>query len=141
MTKHRPINPLTMSERTSIKDWANAQFAIARRYKPIDPVKSEFYHGRSVAAGKIATTYNPTLHSSRPHALDVLDVAKGIKPAALVNRHATDLAKQKGLVMIKVPSGLFGKMLSGKLEYVVAKTPEKAQRVIDVLRKYSMPRG
>lgn len=52
-------NPLTKSERRSLKDWANLQYGISRRYKDIDLGRSEFYHGRSVAAGKIASTYNP----------------------------------------------------------------------------------
>ena len=52
-------NPLTPAERTGIRNWANLQFAIAHRYRDADPVRSEFYHGRSVAAGKIAGQYNP----------------------------------------------------------------------------------
>lgn len=52
-------NPLTMEEKGKLKGWANAQYAISMRYKDADPAKSEFYHGRSVAAGKIASTYNP----------------------------------------------------------------------------------
>ena len=52
-------NPLTKQEKDSLKEWGNTQFSIARRYRDIDPVRSEFYRGRSVAAGKIACTYNP----------------------------------------------------------------------------------
>lgn len=52
-------NPLTMEEKGQLKGWANAQYAIAMRYKSVDTPRSEFYHGRSVAAGKIASTYNP----------------------------------------------------------------------------------
>lgn len=50
-------NPLTQQERSEIKNWANTQFIISRKYA--DPVRSSFYLGRSVAAGKLASQYNP----------------------------------------------------------------------------------
>lgn len=51
------MNPLTQQEKSEIKNWANTQFIISRRYA--DPVRSSFYLGRSVAAGKLASQYNP----------------------------------------------------------------------------------
>ena len=60
-------NPLTNSEKKAIKDWSNIQYAISQRYKGTDPVRSEFYHGRSVAAGKIAATYNPVKSVAKHH--------------------------------------------------------------------------
>ena len=59
-------NPLTATEKSNLRGWANTQYAISRKYSGIDPVRSEFYHGRSVAAGKIASTYNPVPISSLP---------------------------------------------------------------------------
>lgn len=51
------MNPLTQQEKSEIKNWANTQFIISRKYA--DPVRSSFYRGRSVAAGKLASQYNP----------------------------------------------------------------------------------
>jgi len=51
-------NPLTKTEKEQIKKLANVQYDISRRYS-YDPVKSSFYHGRSVGMGKIAKVYNP----------------------------------------------------------------------------------
>jgi len=59
------MNPLTKAEKQNLKQWANTQFGIALRYKPTDPVRSEFYRGRSVAAGKIATQYNPRMRDTQ----------------------------------------------------------------------------
>ena len=58
-------NPLTATEKQSLKDWGNIQHAISARYRSVDPVRSEFYHGRSVAAGKIAKQFNPIRHTSK----------------------------------------------------------------------------
>ena len=52
------MNPLTAGEKKKIKDWANLQYAISRKHGD-KPVKSSFYRGRSVGAGKIAKQYNP----------------------------------------------------------------------------------
>ena len=58
-------NPLTLREKRDLKDWANVQHVISHRYAGVDPIRSEFYHGRSVAAGKIAAQYNPIRHTSQ----------------------------------------------------------------------------
>jgi hypothetical protein len=55
-------NPLTLKEKQQLKDWGNMQFAISKKYANNDLVRSEFYHGRSVAAGKIAKQFNPIHH-------------------------------------------------------------------------------
>jgi len=52
-------NPLTAQEKKQLKNWANTQYAISARFADEDPVKSSFYRGRSVAAGKVARQYNP----------------------------------------------------------------------------------
>ena len=54
-------NPLTLLEKQQLKNWGNIQHGISMRYQSVDPVRSEHYHGRSVAAGKIARQFNPTL--------------------------------------------------------------------------------
>jgi len=53
----RNDNPLTPQEHRDLINWANMQHGISMRYSDVDPVRSEFYHGRSVAAGKIARAY------------------------------------------------------------------------------------
>jgi len=49
-------NPLTSTEKKEIKDLANLQYAISRKYTG---ERSAFWYGRSVGMGKIAQTYNP----------------------------------------------------------------------------------
>jgi len=53
-------NPLTAKEKSDLKNWGNMQYAISRKYVNSDPVRAEFYHGRSVAAGKVAKMFNPS---------------------------------------------------------------------------------
>ena len=54
----RPQNPLTPTEKKQVKDLANTQFVISRKYST-DPVRSAFWFGRSVGMGKIAQKFNP----------------------------------------------------------------------------------
>lgn len=51
-------NPLTKSEKQDLMRWGKQQYAISDKYFN-DHARSEFYHGRAVAAGKIAAKYNP----------------------------------------------------------------------------------
>lgn len=78
-------NPLTKTEKKNLKKWANTQFAITLKYKPIDPIRSEFYHGRSVAAGKIAATYNPVKKGKKSR-INVLVETTLDKTTDFVNR-------------------------------------------------------
>jgi len=60
-------NPLTKTEKAQIKELANTQYNISKRYEyEHDPVKSSFYYGRSVRMGKVARAYNPIVAIKRP---------------------------------------------------------------------------
>lgn len=53
------FNPLTPDEKSDLYAWGKKQYAISRHYQD-DPVRSEFYWGRAVAAGKVAKMFgNP----------------------------------------------------------------------------------
>lgn len=69
-------NPLTLKEREQLKNWGNMQFAISRKYSNTDPVRAEFYHGRSVAAGKIAKQFNPKLSKTRTYVIMPITTVK-----------------------------------------------------------------
>jgi hypothetical protein len=54
-------NPLTRQEREQVKYLANKNYAISRHYSS-EPLRSEFYRGRSVGMGKIAQQFNPKVN-------------------------------------------------------------------------------
>lgn len=85
------------------------------------------------------------LRSSRSHIEDVKDVAKGVKPAALVNEYAMRFAKEKlGLEAVKVPEGTFTfPILKERLAWIVycRGNEEAAQRILKIFEKYPLKLG
>ena len=90
------------------------------------------------AARKLPHAALPKLHSSRAHTEDILDVASGVKPAALVNVYAGALAREMGLKVIDVPKGMF-EVLRTQLSCIVCKRDDACHKVLSVLKKYPKP--
>jgi hypothetical protein len=61
-TDKEMTNPLTNDEKEKLFDWSNTQHIISNKYLGNDPVRSEFYHGRFIAARKIIKMFNPTYY-------------------------------------------------------------------------------
>jgi len=83
------------------------------------------------------------LHSSRPHIEDVKDVARGVKPVALVDERAMEFGKTLGLDFIKVPEGTFGVQLKNRLAWIVYPRgkEEAAMRILKIFEKYPLGVG
>ena len=108
------MNPLTVSEKKKIKDWANLQHLISRKYTG---AKSEFYRGRSVGAGKIARQYNPDLQ---------VIYSKKMKP--YLDRHEVEIKRVNNIF-------LAGKMSLTEMNYKHKLLNKKLDKIADRIRK------